>query len=63
MRFSVRLPKDTAILMMLASFMIVLIGSRRRRHDPATHHVEAISIVGAIAILLVTYAVWIVDYS
>ena len=61
MRFSVRLPKDNAILMMLASFLIVLLGISAASNDPASHHVEGISIAGAIA-LLVTYGVWIVDY-
>ena len=61
MRFSVRLPKDNAILMMLASFLIVLLGISSASNDPASHHVEAISIAGAVALLL-TYAVWIVDY-
>src|SRR4029077_224351 len=57
----VRLPKDNAILMMLASFLIVLLGISAASNDPASHHVEVISIAGAIA-LLVTYGVWIVDY-
>ncbi len=61
MRFSARLPKDNAILMMLASFLIVLLGISAASNDPASHHVEVISIAGAIA-LLVTYGVWIVDY-
>jgi Ca2+:H+ antiporter len=55
MRFQVRLPKDNATLLMLASFLIVLVGDR------ASHHVKAISIVGALA-LLVTYVVWLADY-
>jgi Ca2+:H+ antiporter len=61
MRFSVRLPKDNAILMMLASFLIVILGISSASHDPASKHVEGISIAGAVA-LLVTYGVWIVDY-
>ena len=61
MRFSVALPKDNAILMMLASFLIVIIGISAASNDPASHHIEAISIAGAIA-LLVTYTVWIVHY-
>ncbi|HEX4519810.1 MAG TPA: hypothetical protein VH063_09550 [Gaiellaceae bacterium] len=61
MRFSVALPKDNAILMMLASFLIVIIGISAATNDPASHHIEAISIVGAIA-LLATYLVWIVHY-
>ena len=61
MRFSVTLPKDNAILMMLASFLIVIVGISSATNDRASHHVEAISIVGAVA-LLVTYLVWIVHY-
>jgi Ca2+:H+ antiporter len=61
MRFRVRLPKDNAILMLLASFVIVLLGISASVGDRASHHVEAISVVGA-AVLLVTYGVWLVDY-
>src|SRR5262249_30740832 len=61
MRFSVRLPKDNAILLMLASFVIVILGISIATGDRASHHVEAISMAGAVA-LLVTYLVWIVDY-
>jgi Ca2+:H+ antiporter len=61
MRFSVRLPKDNAILLMLASFLIVILGISTATGDRASHHVEAISIAGAVA-LLVTYLVWLVDY-
>jgi Ca2+:H+ antiporter len=61
MRFATRLPKDNAILMLLASFLIVLIGLSVATDDNASSHVTGISIVGAVAIL-VTYAVWLVDY-
>jgi Ca2+:H+ antiporter len=61
MRFSVRLPKDNAILLMLASFLIVIIGISAGANDRASHHIEAISIAGAVALLL-TYLVWLVDY-
>jgi Ca2+:H+ antiporter len=61
MRFQVRLPKDTATLMLLACFLIVLLGIAVQTHDPAARHVKAISIVGAIA-LLATYAAWLADY-
>ena len=61
MRFSARLPKDNAILLMLASFLIVILGISSATADRASHHVEAISIAGAVALLL-TYLVWIVDY-
>jgi Ca2+:H+ antiporter len=61
MRFHPRLPKDNAILMLLASFLIVILGISAASGDRASHHVKAISIVGAAA-LLVTYGVWLVDY-
>jgi Ca2+:H+ antiporter len=61
MRFLVRLPRDNATLMLLASFLIVLIGVSVATGDKASHHVKAISIVGAVA-LLVTYGIWLADY-
>ena len=61
MRFHPRLPKDNAILMLLASFLIVILGISAATGDKASHHVKAISIIGAIA-LLVTYGVWLLDY-
>src|SRR5437763_13938428 len=36
MRFGVRLPKDNVTLMLLASFLIVLIGIAVQTHDPAS---------------------------
>ena len=48
MRFSVRLPKDNAILMMLASFLIVILGISTATGDKASHHIEAISIAGRL---------------
>jgi Ca2+:H+ antiporter len=61
MRFSPRLPNDTATLLLGATFIIVLIGLTVAAHDPASHHVKTISIVGAAAILLV-YAAWMFQY-
>jgi Ca2+:H+ antiporter len=61
MRFQTRLPMDNATLMLLASFLIVILGVSVATGDRASRHVEAISIVGAIALLL-TYGVWLVDY-
>jgi Ca2+:H+ antiporter len=61
MRFSPRLPTDTATLLLLASFIIVLLGLAVASHDPASHHTKAISIVGAVAILVV-YGTWVVQY-
>jgi Ca2+:H+ antiporter len=61
MRFAPRLPKDNAILMLLASFLIVVLGISTATGNKASHHIEAISIVGAGA-LLATYIVWVADY-
>jgi Ca2+/H+ antiporter len=61
MRFQSRLPKDNATLMLLASFLIVVIGISVATGDKASTHITTISIVGAIA-LLVTYGVWLFDY-
>jgi Ca2+:H+ antiporter len=61
MRFQTRLPKDNAVLMLLASFLIAMIGLSAATGDRASHHIKAISIVGAVALLL-TYGVWLYDY-
>ena len=61
MRFHTRLPKDNAVLLLLTSFLIVLIGLSVATDDNASTHVTAISVVGAVA-LLVTYGVWLYDY-
>jgi Ca2+:H+ antiporter len=61
MRFSKRLPKDTATLLQVTVFIIVLLGLSLASHDPASHHVEAISAVGAVCLLIV-YLAWVVPY-
>jgi Ca2+:H+ antiporter len=61
MRFSRRLPNDTATLLLISTFIIVLIALTRAPGDPAKHHVETISIVGAAAILVV-YGWWLAWY-
>jgi Ca2+:H+ antiporter len=61
MRFSPRLPRDTTTLLLLAVFIIVLIGQAVQSSAPAAKHVKTISIAGAVS-LLVVYAVWIKDY-
>src|SRR5437660_2891619 len=61
MRFSKRLPRDTATLMQVTVFIIVLLGLSVRSGDPASHHVKAISTVGAISLLIV-YLAWVVPY-
>jgi Ca2+:H+ antiporter len=61
MRFSRRLPSDTATLLLVTVFIIVLLGLSLAAHDPASHHVKAISAVGAVC-LLVVYLSWVVPY-
>jgi|HubBroStandDraft_4_1064222.scaffolds.fasta_scaffold09797_6 Ca2+:H+ antiporter len=61
MRFSARLPRDTATLLLLAVFIIVLLGLSLAAHDPASHHVTEISAIGAVC-LLVVYFAWAVPY-
>jgi Ca2+:H+ antiporter len=61
MRFSKRLPMDTATLLLLATFIIVLLGLSLAAHDPASHHVKTISAIGAVCLLIV-YLAWVVPY-
>ncbi|MGI8429704.1 MAG: sodium:proton exchanger [Solirubrobacteraceae bacterium] len=61
MRFSARLPNDTATLLLISAFIIVSIGLADSAHDPASHHTKTISIIGAVAILVV-YASWLRQY-
>src|SRR4051812_20609399 len=59
MRFKKRLPNDTATLMLLSVFVIVLLGLSDQVGDRASEHQVAISVVGAIC-LLVVYGPWLV---
>jgi Ca2+:H+ antiporter len=61
MRFSRRLPRDTATLLQVTAFIIVLLGLSLAAKDPASNHVDEISIIGAIS-LLVVYIAWVVPY-
>jgi Ca2+:H+ antiporter len=61
MRFSPRLPNDTATLLLVASFIIVLIGLTHSAGDTASRHSETISIIGACVILAV-YGSWLRQY-
>ncbi len=61
MRFSRRLPNDTATLLLTSSFIIVLIGLADSSQDSASHHDKTISIIGAIALLAV-YGIWLWGY-
>lgn len=55
MRFNPRLPQDTATLLLLAVFIIVLVGAADQVGDQAADHVIAISIVGAVVLLIVYF--------
>ena len=61
MRFHARLPNDTATLMLLATFIIVLLGVSDRVSDKASAHQMAISVVGAVCLLAV-YGAWLWSY-
>ena len=61
MTFSKRLPNDTATLLLLAVFIIVLLGLSDTVGDRASKHSVAISAVGALCLLGV-YAVWLWSY-
>jgi Ca2+:H+ antiporter len=61
MRFDPKLPKDTATLLLITSFIIVLVRLADSANDSASHHLKTISIVGAVAILAV-YGVWVRQY-
>ncbi len=61
MSFDATLPKDTTTLLLVASFIIVLLGLVNTAGDHARHHSETISIVGAV-VLLCIYAVWLPQY-
>ncbi len=61
MRFSPRLPNDTATLLLTSTFFIILVALANSTHDPASHHARTISIVGAVSILVV-YGIWLWQY-
>jgi Ca2+:H+ antiporter len=61
MKFDAHRPNDTATLLLVASFIIVLLGLVTATGDAASHHTKTISIVGAVAILFV-YGAWLRQY-
>jgi Ca2+:H+ antiporter len=61
MKFSPRLPNDTATLLMITSFIVLLVGLASSAHDSASHHVKTISIISAVALLAV-YGFWVRGY-
>jgi Ca2+:H+ antiporter len=61
MRFGARLPNDTATLLLMAVFIIVLLGLSAQTADRASQHAVAISIIGAVCLLGV-YGAWLYSY-
>jgi Ca2+:H+ antiporter len=61
MTFRPRLPQDTATLLLVTVFIIVVVGISLNSHDPASKHVQEVSTVAAVA-LLVVYVTWVVPY-
>ena len=61
MRFQRRLPNDTATLLMLAVFIIVILGLSDTVGDRASEHQVAISGIGAVCLLAV-YGAWLWGY-
>jgi Ca2+:H+ antiporter len=61
MRFRHRLPNDTATLLIATTFIIVIVGLSLQTHDPASAHVNTVSTIAAIG-LLVVYLFWVVPY-
>jgi Ca2+:H+ antiporter len=61
MRFGKRLPNDTATLLLVASLIFLLVGIAANSAGAAAHHVKSISILSAIA-LLVVYGFWVRQY-
>jgi Ca2+:H+ antiporter len=61
MTFRKRLPNDTATLLLLALSAIALLGLSDRLGDGASEHEVAISVVGAVCILVV-YGAWLWSY-
>jgi Ca2+:H+ antiporter len=59
MRFHARLPNDAATLLLVAVFVIVLLGVSVSTQDEASDHPVAISTIGSL-VLLAVYASWLV---
>jgi Ca2+:H+ antiporter len=61
MRFQPRLPNDTMTMLMLAVFIIVILGIANSAEDQAAHHAKAISVIAAVCLLGV-YVLWLRSY-
>jgi Ca2+:H+ antiporter len=61
MRFRPRLPNDTATLLQVAVFGIVLVALVDSAHTEASHHITTISAIASGCLLLV-YLSWVIPY-
>jgi Ca2+:H+ antiporter len=61
MTFQKRLPNDTATLLLVAVFIIVIVGLSIASHDEASGHIQGISNIASIALLCV-YVSWVTGY-
>jgi Ca2+:H+ antiporter len=61
MRFQKRLPNDTATLLLLSVFLIAILGLSDQVGDKASEHQVAISVIGAVCLLIV-YGAWLFGY-
>ena len=61
MRFGTRLPSDTATLLLVATFIIVITGLSVASSDRASDDIKTISAIGA-GFILVVYASWVWGY-
>ncbi len=61
MRFRRRLPNDTATLLLVAAFIIVVVGIAVQDGQKAAKHVDTFSAIAAVA-LLATYGTWAWSY-
>jgi Ca2+:H+ antiporter len=61
MRFHPRLPNDTATLLLVATFIIVVVGIGVQEGSAASKHVDALSAVASVALLAV-YGTWVWGY-
>jgi Ca2+:H+ antiporter len=62
MRFNKRLPNDTATLLMVTVFIIVIVGLSITSSDHASHHVKALSVIASVCLLGV-YLAWVIPYA
>jgi Ca2+:H+ antiporter len=61
MRFRTRLPQDAATLGLVTIFVITIVGLAIESSTEASHHIEGLSVVGAVC-LLVVYGFWAWGY-